>query len=126
MPWTVSHDPTLQIIELVLSGQVTADELHESTSQCIALGRERGTSRFLISTADMKLGASLIDIYTLPSEQYIEEEADRFGRVAVVPSDSPEVREAARFYETVCINRGWMVQVFEDRGEAVAWLDDTR
>ena len=89
MPWTYKHNPTLQIVEVAYTGVITARDLRESTSEFIALEKEKGMNRFLIDTTEMKFTGSLVDIYDLPNKQYPEEEADRHGRVAVVLSTSP-------------------------------------
>ena len=122
MPWTYEHNQTLQLVEVVYKGYITASDLRESTSEFIALEKEKGLNRFLINTTEMKLDSSLMDIYKLPTEQYIEENADRQGRVAIVPPTCPRTKGAVRFYETVCKNRGWIVQVFSERQAAVDWL----
>ncbi len=122
MPWTYKHNPTLQIVEVAYAGVITARDLRESTSEFIALEKEKGMNQFLIDTTEMKFTGSLVDIYDLPTKQYLEEEADRHGRVAVVLSTSPREIEVVEFYETVCRNSGWMVRVFSERQEAVIWL----
>jgi len=35
-----------------------------------------------------------------------------------------ELRDNAEFFETVCINRGWAVQRFTDREQAIRWLSE--
>ena len=122
MPWTYKHNPTLQIVEVVYSGEITARDLRESSSAFIALEKEKGINWFLVDATKMKLAASLLDVYDLPTKQYLEEEADRLGRVAVILPSCSKAKEAVQFYETVCRNRGWMVQTFSRRQEAVDWL----
>ena len=122
MPWSYKHNPTLQIVEVFYSGEITARDLGESSSALIALEKEKGMNWFLIDATEMKLTASLLDVYDLPTKQYLEESADRFGRVAVLLPSCSKTREAVQFYETVCKNRGWMVQVFSNRQEAIDWL----
>ena len=122
MPWSYKYNPTLKIVEVVYSGEITARDLGESSSALIALEKEKGLNWFIIDATEMKLTASLIDVYDLPTKQYLEESADRFGRVAVLLPSCSKTREAVHFYETVCKNRGWMVQAFSNRQEAVDWL----
>lgn len=122
MPWTYEHNPVLQIIDVVYAGNITARDLRESTSELIALGKEKGINRFLLDTTEMKLDTNLVDLYDLPTQQYVEEKADRQGRIAVILPKSTRARKAAEFFETVCRNRGWLVQVFSERQGAVDWL----
>ena len=122
MPWAYEINPQLQIVEVVYEGEITARDLRESTSEFIALEKKKGMNRFLVETTRIKLASSLIDLYNLPSKQYLDEEADRLGRVAIVLPTCPKTKEAIRFYETVCRNRGWMVRAFLERKEALNWL----
>jgi len=122
MPWTYKQNPSYQILEAVLSGRVTKQDLQELTSALITLGKKESINRFLIGTTEMELTASNIDIYNIADQQFIEEEANRIGRVAVILPTSPEGKEAAKFYETVCTNRGWDVKVFSERQAAIKWL----
>ena len=122
LPWTYEHNPTHQIIEVVYEGDITASDLRESTSELIALGKEKGINRFLVNSTGIKLDANLVDLYDLPTRQYLKEKADRQGRIAVILPTSARAREAVKFFETVCMNRGWLVQVFSERQEALDWL----
>lgn len=122
MPWTFEHNPALQIVEVVYAGEINAHDLHESSSAFIALEKEKGINQFLVDATKMKLNASLLDVYDLPTKQYLEEKADRLGRVAIILPSCSKTQEAVQFYETVCRNRGWMVQAFSTRQEAVDWL----
>ena len=122
MPWRYDIDPDQQIVELTYTGDITKRDLSESVSECIALEENKGLNRFLVDTIEMLSVSSLMDVYDLPAKQYVEENADRLGRVALIPPKSSRAREAVRFYETVCQNRGWMVQVFEERHAATEWL----
>ena len=122
MPWGYTRNPQLPIVEVEFSGDVTAHDLQEATSTLIALEKEEGVNRFLIDPTKMVFAASMTDVYNLPEKQYVEEQADRSGRVAVILPTSPEEREAVQFYETACRNRGWHVKAFADTPEAVEWL----
>ena len=122
LPWIYEHNSALQIIEVIYTGDITASDLRESTSELIALGKEKGINRFLVDTTKMKLDAKLVDLYHIPTQQYVEEKADRQGRVAVLLPTSTREKKAVEFFETVCRNRGWLVQVFSERQEALYWL----
>ena len=122
MPWSYDYNSKQQIVEVVYEGQVTANDLHESTTKFIGMEEEKGRNRFLVDATKMKIATSLMAIYDLPTKQYIEEKADRQGRVAVLLPEDPSAKEAAEFYETVCRNRGWMVRVFSERQDAIDYL----
>lgn len=122
MPYTIKHNSSLGVIEVTYSGLVTGTDLKEATSKCISLGKQTGTTKFLVDEAGMELAASLVDLLMLPEAQYVDEEADRQGHVAVILPASKKAREAIQFYEIACKNRGWIVQVFSDHRSAIDWL----
>jgi hypothetical protein len=122
MPWTVTYDPTDDLVEVIYDGPVAASDLREATTRCIALGRERGSLRFLVDAERLELNASIFDLYELPARQYLAEGADRRSRVAVVAPADPRQRESVQFYQLASRNRGWLVEVFDNRDDAVGWL----
>ncbi len=122
MPWSYQLTNERQIVEVVYSGNVTADELRESTSTLIQMEKQDGLNRFLIDTSNMVLDAALVDIYNLPAKQYTDEQADRNARLALIMASTPREKEAAQFYETACVNRGFDVKAFTERQQAFAWL----
>ena len=125
MPWVCKENKALKIVELVFTDTITGQDLRESTSECIRMEEEEGLNRFLVDTTKMVLSSSLMEVYDLPTRQYIEESADRLGRVAILPPKCEKTHEAVRFYETVCRNRGWLVEVFADVEKAREWLYST-
>ena len=126
MPWSYDYNSKLQIVEVVYEGQITADDLSESTSKHIELEHKKGWNRFLVDATKMKMATSIMAVYDLPAKQYIEEKADRQGCVAVLLPEDTIAKEAVEFYETVCRNRGWMVQVFSERQAAIDYLNRSR
>lgn len=122
MSWNYEENPKLQIVEVEYKDHITGDDLHESNSEFIRLQKEKSLIKFLIDATQAELIASLADLYSLPTTLYTEESADRLGQVALLLPTSPKAKEAARFYETVCKNRGWRVQTFSERQKAVNWL----
>ena len=124
MPFKVDHDSGLGIATLTLSGTITNEDLVASSVQCIALQKATGCLRYVIESADWNLVASSVDIYALPAREYPKAELDRRTRIAIVQPTNEKAREAARFYESTCRNRGWNARVHADRDAALAWLKD--
>ncbi len=124
MPWRYEHNETSGIVEVFYTGNITAQDLRQSTSELIQLEKRDGLNRFLVDASAMSLDAdtSLIDILALPARQYLDEEADRQGCVAVFAPEESNAIDAVRFYETACKNRGWLVQQFPAREAALRWL----
>jgi len=124
MPFTVHHDPDLGLATLTFTGTITNEDLVGSSIQCIALQKATGCMRYLIESANWDLAASSVDIYALPAREYPKAEVDRRTRIAITQPSNERAREAARFYESTCRNRGWNARVHPDRQSAIAWLKE--
>jgi hypothetical protein len=122
MPYTVRHDADARVIETVWTGAVTPAELRTSTSECIALQRQTGITRFIVDIAKIEPGLSLVDLFAMPDEQYSEQALDRTSCIAIVRPLDQTARRNADFYENACRNRGWMARSFDDRSAALQWL----
>lgn len=122
MPWEYKSDFDKNMIEVKYTGNVTAQDLQESTSKVITLEKETGIHRILSDTTEANLAASLSDLYDIPMKQYVEEDADTLGHLAIILSTSTKEREAAEFFQIVCRSSGWQVQTFDDRQMAIDWL----
>lgn len=122
MPYAIKHDPQPGIIEATLTGLISGTDLREVTSNAISLQKQTGITSFLVNAGEGATAASLLDIYDLATMQYRAEELDRRSRIAVVLPPSHSLQAAARFYETVSYNHGWLVKVCADRDSAMDWL----
>ena len=121
MPTTIRHDTTLQIIEIVHTGVVSAVDLQRSTNEGIALNIEFSVNNVLIDVEHMEAVENFMDVYGLP-DQYAEGGLSRNVRLAVVKPIKSDALKVAQFFEDVCINRGWMVRQVATRGAAIEWL----
>ena len=121
MPWTLNYEEKTAIVELVLEGRVTGDALRAATSAAIQRVQDTGACRGLIDASAQEQTGTVLDLYQLP-DQYAAEGLSRHVTIALVAPRNPALEELARFYENVCINRGWTVRSFGDRGGALAWL----
>jgi hypothetical protein len=122
MAWTLDYDPESGIIVTTYRGTSTVGDLRDASSAAIALGKTHESWRFLTDASEGSFDVALIALLNLPAKQYQAEGADRGSRVALLLPKSAKDRDLARFYETVCLNRGWLVQSFDDRDEARRWL----
>ena len=126
MTWTIDFDESLGMLEMTLEDLVSGEELHEVTSRAIAILREKDSILALADISRLQGSPPLTDIYELPARQYVAEGLSRNIRIALVEPVADAAIEAARFYETVCMNRGWVVQSFAARDQAIEWLRATR
>jgi hypothetical protein len=124
MAWDVEYQAHLYV-EYLLTGRVSGRDLKEAASKGITMAKKHDTVLHLINIKKAeaaKADMPLIDIFELPSKVYFNEGLNRRSRFAVVLPKPPKVCGMAQFYETVSVNRGWCVQCFETRDEAVEWL----
>jgi hypothetical protein len=64
----------------------------------------------------------IFDAYKVP-ELYDEISPKRgVNKLAILLSDEIVITEEILFFETVCVNRGRLVKVFNNKGAALGWL----
>ena len=107
MPWNVTYNPSLNIIEEVFQGPVTGAEFREAVTARIALEKETSATRVLNDVSEIEVVASVFDILSFPDKQYPQEGSNRKIRMALVSPGSAEAKEMSDFFITVCLNRGW-------------------
>lgn len=122
MAWNADYDTASGITTVTYRGMTPGDDLRAATSAAIGLGKTHGTWRFLIDVSEASLAVGAVEVFNLPATQFPAENADRGSLMAVLLGATAREREIAAFYETVCLNRGWRVKLFEDRDEASRWL----
>ncbi|MCP3921663.1 MAG: hypothetical protein GY714_03665 [Desulfobacterales bacterium] len=122
MAWRLKFDSDLRFVELVLSGVVTGADIHEATSKCIAMTNEKGVPGILIDSFRLELAPSIADLYSLPAEQFVQEDLSHKVLFALIIPESPKLIDYAEFYKTICNNRGWVVKLFETRKDAIELL----
>lgn len=121
MPYDLKFNDRLLRIENVDSGVLSKDDLQQSTTEAIELQHKHGAYRVMVDAKNLESVNSVTDLYGLP-KQYVEQGASHSTRIALVMPESESARKFVRFYENVCINRGWTVRSFESHGEAEKWL----
>jgi hypothetical protein len=122
VPYSVTHDPSLGIVEVTFTGLLSGADLKKATRACISIQKQTRATGFLVDTGTADLGASTLDIHDLPGKQYGDEDLDIHTRIAVILPTSARTREAALFYEAACRNRGWHAKLLPDRQSAIDWL----
>jgi len=121
MSWTATYDEANRLIGIVFDGATTAQDLRENASHVSALAKTRQVTRFLIDCRRIEFAAGNTDIYGLPA-QYERESLDRTSRGAIVRPVSKAAQPFVELYEVACQNRGWLVKIFDERTDAIAWL----
>ena len=122
MPQAVRHYPSLEIAEAVYSGVITAKDLEASTRELVAIQRQHGVIRFLVTLGDSEARISPAELESLLDEQYWQEDVNRSSRIAIVQATRQSAKDAAAFFVAACRKRGWKSEVLADRRAAMDWL----
>jgi len=121
MPWRVEFNPKFGVVFIVYTGRIRLVDIQAATFRTIELVKEHHTALILIDCSELKTAISTMEIYQLP-EFYDSTEASRQSKWALILPPAGQIREDTKFYSTVCQNRGWYLQAFDARQEAVDWL----
>ncbi len=123
MGWKVDFINDLHIVELILSGELSGEELQASAAARIAAGEKHGVTEFIINARDLVAPrAATMAVYDIPARLYPEKNMPREARIAVVIPVAPDSDWIVQFYEDLCVNRGWRVFMAPDRDSALSWL----
>lgn len=123
MTWNVTFQQKYKVILISYSGIVSIQDMQESTSRAILVGRENGSTMSLVDVTGVERLPSVVEIIDLPKSFYISAGVNRNTRVAVLFDPGiAGVADAIAFYETASVNRGWNVRSFASRPDALAWL----
>ena len=127
MPWIVEYNHELGMVQGTYVGRVTADEFEEATIKAIDLAQDNNTNLFLIDDSKCKGGASMTGLFGLPT-LHEKLKADPCTKAALIlPSSGTAAVRDARFYETVCLSRGWQVKETPSRRAiiraSITWID---
>ncbi len=122
MAWRVLYNSTTDVVELINEGTVTSKDLFDGVAACYSLGIETNTLKFLADSSKReKFKGSIFDYYKIP-EIFSKMPEMRRARIAVVLPMNNYFDAGVRFFETVCLNRGYLVQTFKTREKAEEWL----
>lgn len=110
-----------RIIEIMNSGEITNEDMITQTQEVIKLQHEKNIFSILTDFAEVKVDVNFSDVFQFP-ELYEQMGMDRRSKIAVFVSDVEIKTEELHFYETICLNRGWIIKIFLNKNEAIEWL----
>ncbi len=121
MAWQMRYNDTDHIIEIVYSDMVSHAEIIESAREGAVISGHTGCHLFLLK---------FDTVHTGPPAYQLIDQIDHFHtigvsrkvRLAILLPAKKEIREGLMFYETACLNRGYLVKVFQKTEEAKQWL----
>lgn len=121
MKWNIDYLAEEGVVRVQYEGRLAHDPYRESVREGLEVSRTHGVDRFLVDNTRLEPALDATDIYAFP-DIYESLSLPRESIIAVVNSDHPAIRRNIAFFETVCVNRGYLVKVFDDEASALAWL----
>jgi len=118
MPYSVKYDTETNCIYISVEGQLNLslfDNMAAEVSRCI---NENNCKRILNDMRHARPAKSVVDIYNMP-RLALKAGVVRVVRRALVVS---EPMSEYRFLETVFVNQGNIVQLFNNINDAKRWL----
>lgn len=118
MPYSVTYDKKTDCIFVSVEGELTLslfDSMAEEAARCL---NEYGCRRILNDLRNARPTKSVLDIYTMPERALNLGVVRTVKRALVVGRTFSEFR----FLETVFINQGNIVRLFNSIDEAKQWL----
>ena len=130
MSYAVRVNEELQILEATFSEIVPPEELRNGVTEALGVAKRRGINLFLTDCSNLRGGHSVVDLYFL-ADQLVALNFDpaQFREAIILPAADSETTTNVRFWEDTCFNRGYKVEAFFDRHDAIQWLvqqDSTR
>jgi len=121
MAWDVRYLEDKNIVFIVQTGPSTYQDYEEQTRKALELGKEHNTHLFLGDRSRATNTAEIMDIYQLPA-LYEELGSCRTNKYTLIVPESDNEKDEYRFFETTCNNREWNVKLFQDKQDAIEWL----
>ena len=120
MDYEVSVAEKDSLIVCVVSGPIIRGDARKFTSEMTVLAQARGIKRFLFDVREAPNASSILGSYTFVHEDLTELGFPRISRVAILRTADDASHD---FIETVSRNAGYLVRLFVDEADAIAWLE---
>ena len=123
MTHTVTYNPALGVIETVAQGNLNLSEAKEIMSAITQIAMEQDCFVCLSDYRKATIAMSTFEIYEIPN--ILSEIVTSFGlppskfKRAIIADKS---LEDYQFFETVTLNMGQHIRLFQDMDEAKKWL----
>jgi len=121
MSYTIEYLESEGIGLITNTGPFTHEDFMKQAREALEVSQLKKCNKFLVDCTSMIIQSQTIDIYAT-SAFYDEIGAPKENKIALVVPAGTKTEADLRFYETVCINRGWKVRMFADRESAMQWF----
>jgi secreted PhoX family phosphatase len=118
--WQLNHNEE-GIVELNATGTIDTESSQAQTKEVFDYARKVNSYLFLLNFREVTGESTPLRIYELP-RIYHNLGVPRQSKIAVVLPQPKDKSEDYEFYETVCYNHGYEVELFEEKKHALDWL----
>jgi hypothetical protein len=128
MAWKIEHSeaaPVARIIRIEASGSISTDEVVAQAIESIKLVKQQKAIGSLVDYSKVTLEMPIADIYALP-DLFDAHALPRETKIAIVLPPDPKNMHKYTFFDDTANNRGYMVKLFWEPGQALAWLTSGR
>lgn len=121
MEWTIVVNEEHQYVEVMTRGIADKDSSLNMAKAILNETKTRQIKKILIDHRNLEhVSGSTIENYERP--QLLKDSGAAPGvRIALIVK--PAHWEHFRFFETVCVNHGFLVSIFHDKEKAMSWLN---
>lgn len=122
MPWQCAVMSDYPVIETRYAGELDPSTLELAVRATLQLAERSRIQRFLADCTELLGGHSILTLFDI-ANTLSQNPGVTTMREAVLLPKAASAADDVRFWETVCLNRGVHVRIFNDRTDALRWLN---
>ncbi|HNY51504.1 MAG TPA: hypothetical protein PLV50_09085 [Smithella sp.] len=120
MEWNIVVNEEHQCAEVTTRGIADKDRSLNMAKSIINEVKTRQIRKILIDHRNLEdVIASTLEIY---DRALLLKDSGAATAVKIALIVKPEHFEQFKFFETVCVNRGFLISIFQDKEKAMTWL----
>jgi hypothetical protein len=121
MEWTIDYLEKDGIVYIKTSGPADWDVNKKMSEEALALGRGKGTHRFLVDHRNLKHGLSTLQVDDMP-RMLKQIGVTPEDKIAIVFDPASPMSDSFDFFRNASFLESLQVKIFTNPDEAVAWL----
>ncbi len=121
MKTTCTYLDDSNVVMTVSTGRLTIEEISIADKEAKACAEKHGSSKYLFDDTHAEMLFKFTDYYTLFGS-WKDIGISLLDCVAVVVPENNKQAEDFKFFETLCLNRGLRVRLFDTVDEGLVWL----
>ena len=119
MKYEISYSEEKKVVIGKVDGYFDLSVVSEIAGQLVKLNRQTNCDKILTDLRDAEITSSTMEICRMPKAM-----SDAgLPRMCMIALLIKEIKPDYRFLETVSMNHGQQVELFNDMGAAIAWLN---